>query len=86
MLYLDCRMLEGSGISTYLSNLIQQFRSKHSKIQLNYLVKRYSNLISQAPDYPGQHLFQSKIYSINEQLFFPKTLFMPPILVRNLII
>ena len=73
MFYLDCRMLEGSGISTYLSNLIQQFRSKHSKIQLNYLVKRYSNLISQAPDYPGQHLFQSKIYSINEQLFFPKT-------------
>ena len=66
-------MLEGSGISTYLSNLIQQFRSNHSKIQLNYLVKRYSNLISQAPDYPGQHLFQSKIYSINEQLFFPKT-------------
>ena len=61
MLYLDCRMLEGSGISTYLSNLIQQFRSNHSKIQLNYLVKRYSNLISQAPDYPGQHLYQSKI-------------------------
>ena len=72
MLYLDCRMLEGSGISTYLSNLIQQFRSNHSKIQLNYLVKRYSNLISQAPDYPGQHLFQSNIYSINEQFYFPK--------------
>ena len=73
MLYLDCRMLEGSGISTYLSNLIQQFRSNHSKIQLNYLVRRYSSLISQAPDYPGQHLFQSKIYSINEQFYFPKT-------------
>ena len=70
MLYLDCRMLEGSGISTYLSNLIQQFRSKHSKIQLNYLVKRYSNLISQAPDYPGQHLFQSKIYSILTSNYF----------------
>ena len=67
MYYLDCRMLQGSGISTYLIGLIRIYK-KNTDLQktLNYLVKNYSRVISNAPDYLNQYPFKSNIYSLNE--------------------
>ena len=31
MFYIDCRMLQGSGISTYLMGLIRIYKKKHEK-------------------------------------------------------
>ena len=72
MLYLDCRMLQGSGIATYLHNLIRSYKKKDHQLDLQYLVKNYTSIISAAPYYQNQHRFDSKIYSIHEQLFYPK--------------
>ena len=74
MLYLDCRMLQGSGISTYLLNLIRELQSNNNHQKLNYLVNEYSRVISPPPDYSGQHRFRSKIYSVSEQIFYPSIL------------
>ena len=55
MIYIDCRMLQGSGISTYLLGLIRIYKKKHNlKKYLNYLVKNYTRVISKAPDYSNQ--------------------------------
>ena len=42
MYYLDCRMLQGSGISTYLMGLIRIYKKK-PELNLNYLVKNIEN-------------------------------------------
>ena len=39
MIYLDCRMLQGSGISTYLMGLIRIYKKNHN-INIRYLVKK----------------------------------------------
>ncbi len=67
-------MLHGSGIATYLLNLIRQYRSSDPQPELHYLVRDYTRVISSSPDYPNQHRFDSKIYSVSEQLFYPKIL------------
>ncbi|MDP7335387.1 MAG: hypothetical protein QF832_20225, partial [SAR324 cluster bacterium] len=74
MIYIDCRMLHGSGIATYLLNLISQYRSSDPQPELHYLVQEYTRVISSSPDYPNQHRYDSKIYSVSEQLFYPKIL------------
>ena len=57
MYYLDCRMLQGSGISTYLMGLIRIYKKKHDlKKYLNYLVKNYTRVISNSPEYSNQYL------------------------------
>ena len=60
MYYLDCRMLQGSGISTYLMGLIQVYKKKHES-NINYLVKKYTRVISNAPDYSNQYRFKINI-------------------------
>ena len=65
---------QGSGISTYLLNLIRELQSNNNHQKLNYLVNEYSRVISPPPDYSGQHRFRSKIYSVSEQIFYPSIL------------
>ena len=54
-------MLQGSGISTYLMGLIRIYKKKHQS-NLNYLVKNYTRVISNSPDYKNQYPFKSNIY------------------------
>ena len=39
---------------------------------LQYLVSDPSNELSDPPDFQNQHIFKSRIYSLSEQLFYPK--------------
>ena len=73
MHYLDCRMLQGSGISTYLMGLIRIYK-KNYDLNISYLVKNYTRVISNAPDYSNQFRFKSNIYSLHEQIFYPSIL------------
>jgi len=68
-------MLQGSGISTYLMGLIRIYKKKHVlNKNLNYLVREYTRVISNAPEFLNQYRFQSNIYSLNEQIFYPSIL------------
>ena len=68
-------MLQGSGISTYLMGLIRIYKKNIiTNLNLNYLVKNYTRVISNAPDYSNQYRFKSNIYSLNEQIFYPSIL------------
>ena len=73
MLYLDCRMLQGSGISTYLLNLIRELQSNNNHQKLNYLVHEYSRVISHHLIILVNIVFQ-EIYSVSEQIFYPSIL------------
>ena len=73
MIYLDCRMLQGSGISTYLMGLIRIYKQNYN-INIKYLVKNYSRVISYAPEFQNQYRFRSNIYSLHEQIFYPSIL------------
>ena len=61
MYYLDCRMLQGSGISTYLMGLIRIYQKNYIKKNLNYLVREYTRVITNAPEYLNQYRFQNNI-------------------------
>ena len=65
MIYVDCRMLQGSGISTYLMGLISQYQANYSHYKLNYLVREYTRVISTAPDYLLQHSYQFLIPDVH---------------------
>ncbi len=67
MLYIDSRMIEGSGIASYLSNLIQTYNKESNNIDIHYLVKEKTPIISEPPFFKNQHLFDKEIYSMKEQ-------------------
>ncbi len=72
MIYLDCRLIKGSGIATYLRNLILCYRNHEPDLMIQYLVSSPSDELSDPPDYQNQHIFGANIYSLSEQLFYPK--------------
>ena len=74
MYYLDSRMLQGSGISTYLLSLIRIYQKNSLNTKINYLVRDYTRVISNPPEFTNQYRFQCNIYSLNEQIFYPSIL------------
>ena len=57
------------------SNFLRIKKKKHDlNKNINYLVKNYTRVISNAPDYSNQYRFKSNIYSLNEQIFYPSIL------------
>ena len=74
MLYIDSRMIEGSGIASYLSNLIKTYNKERNNFDIHYLVKEKTSIISEPPYFKNQHLFDEEIYSMKEQFFYPKIL------------
>jgi len=71
-IYIDCRLIEGSGIATYLINLIKTFNKIEKSLDIHILVKSFKKIIIDDQEKNEKHLFKSPIYSISEQLFFPK--------------
>ena len=53
--------------------LIRIYKKNHD-LNINYLVKNYSRVISNAPDFSNQYRFNSNIYSLKEQIFYPSIL------------
>ena len=42
-LFIDCRLMEGSGISTYINNLAGVLNKQKHAMQINYLLKDLDN-------------------------------------------
>ncbi|MBU3915241.1 hypothetical protein KKA14_06865, partial [bacterium] len=73
-LLIDCRLINGSGISTYIINLLRQYQQIDHGLKIELLVNTFDALLPHkqiALSYP-QHLFHESVYSIGEQLNTPK--------------
>ena len=42
-LFIDCRLMEGSGITTYINNLAGVLNKQKHEIEINYLVRDLNN-------------------------------------------
>ena len=71
-LFIDCRLMEGSGITTYINNLVGVLNKKNQEIEINYLLKDLNS--NSFPEIPlnYKHLYDASIYSISEQLSYKK--------------
>ena len=71
-LFIDCRLMEGSGITTYINNLVGVLNKKNQDIEINYLLKDLNS--NSFPEIPlnYKHLYDASIYSISEQLSYKK--------------
>lgn len=74
--FIDARMINGSGISTYTLNLLHEYTLIEHGLTIELLLKDYDALLPHkeiAQNY-SQHLFDESIYSIGEQIKLPAVL------------
>lgn len=71
--YIDCRQLGGSGIGTYIENLIRQYEGLSSDISFEYLAKEDQISVIKTFSKARLKVYNDPIYSIVEQFkWIPK--------------
>ena len=64
--------MEGSGIATYINNLINTFNHKDTQLELHYLVKELIGGLFENKKNLFTHQYNVPIYSISEQFYYKK--------------
>jgi len=66
-IYVDCRQLGGSGIGTYIENLIRQYETLSPEISFEYLAKKDQIAFIESFSHSKIKVYNDPIYSIVEQ-------------------
>ena len=66
-IYIDCRQLGGSGIGTYIENLIRNYESLSPEISFEYLVRKDQSAFIESFSQTKIKIYNDPIYSIVEQ-------------------
>lgn len=72
-IYVDCRQLGGSGIGTYIENLIRQYESLSPEVSFEYLARKDQIAFIESFSHAKIKIYNDPIYSIVEQFkWLPK--------------